>query len=198
MFTDHSGKSLSPSELSGKVLNRIANIFLDLKLYLLYLTGFVPCHHYRRMVYRLAGMKIGKGSSVHMWARFYQPKFITIGEDSIIGDNAFLDGRKPLTIGNHVDIASEVRVYNSEHDVHSEDFHATESPVFIEDYVFIGPRVTIMPGVTIKKGAVVAGGAVVTKDVAEFSIVGGIPAIIIGTRRNNNPHYHLGRARLFQ
>ena len=198
MLKDHSGKSLSPSEFTVKVVNRIANMFLDFELYLLYLTGFVPCHHYRRFIYRLAGMKIGKGSSVHMWVRFYQPKFIIIGEDSIIGDNAFLDGRKPLVIGNHVDIASEVRIYNSEHDIHSEDFHATESPVVIEDYVFIGPRVTIMPGVTVKKGAVIAGGAVVTKDVAEFSVVGGIPANVIGERRNNNPHYRLGRARLFQ
>lgn len=198
MLTDHQGQPLTPSQIGKKGINRVVNILLDFELYLLYLAGFVPCHHFRRFVYRLAGVKIGKGSSIHMWTRFYQPKYISIGEDSIIGDNAFLDGRKPLKIGNHVDIASEVRIYNSEHDVHSEDFHATEAPVTIEDYVFIGPRVTIMPGVTLKKGAVVAGGAVVTKDVDEFSIVGGIPAAAIGTRRNNNPHYRLGRARLFQ
>ena len=55
-----------------------------------------------------------------------------------------------------------------------------------------------MPGVKISKGAVVAGGAVVTKDVPEFSIVGGVPAKIIGERQNKNSHYRLGRARLFQ
>jgi len=53
------------------------------------------------------------------------------------------------------------------------------APVEIGDYVFIGPRVTIMPNVKIGKGAVVAGGAVVTKDVEDFTIVGGVPAKLI-------------------
>jgi len=64
--------------------------------------------------------------------------------------------------------------------------------------VFIGPRAIIMPGVKIGRGAVVAGGAVVTKDVPDFAIVGGVPAKVIGERKNKDPHYNLGRARLFQ
>ena len=133
-----------------------------------------------------------------MWARFFDPKNIVIGNDSIVGDHAFLDGRAKLVIGSHVDIASEVRIYNSEHDVNSDDFHATVAPVEVGDYVFVGPRVTIMPGVKIGRGAIVAGGAVVTKDVSEFTIVGGVPAKAIGERTNKDLHYRLGRARLFQ
>lgn len=133
-----------------------------------------------------------------MWARFYEPKNIVIGEDSIVGDNAFLDGREKLTIGSHVDIASQVMIYNAEHDINSPDFHAITSPVEIGDFVFLGPRVIIMPGVKVGRGAIVAGGAVVTKDVPEFAIVGGVPAKEIGQRTNKDLHYKLGRARLFQ
>jgi Acetyltransferase (isoleucine patch superfamily) len=68
----------------------------------------------------------------------------------------------------------------------------------IEDYVFIGPRAIILPGVKIGKGAVVAAGAVVTKDVAPFSVVGGVPAKIIGERKIKNLSYKLGRARWFR
>ena len=128
-------------------------------------------------------MKIGIGSTIHMWANFFQPNNIEIGEDTIIGDHVFLDGRAKLKIGNHVDVASSVMIYNSEHDLESSDFSAILAPVEIGDYVFIGPRVIIMPGVKIGKGAVVAGGAVVTKDVDSFTIVGGVPAKEIGTRK---------------
>ena len=133
-----------------------------------------------------------------MWARFYDPKNIAIGEDTHIGDHCFLDGRNKIKIGNHVDIASQVLIYNEEHNVSSEEFEATNESVEIGDYVFIGPRVIILPGVKIGKGAVVAAGAVVTKDVPDFMIVGGVPAVKIGERKNKNPNYKLGRARLFQ
>jgi len=197
-ITDRMGRKLTFVEIIAKILNRIKSVVLDLELFKLYLVGYVPSHAFRNFIYRLAGIKLGKGSTLHMWARFYQPKNIFIGDDSIIGDHIFLDGRDKLIIGNHVDIASQVLIYNSEHDVHSPDFKAIELPVIIEDYVFIGPRAIIMPGVKIGKGAIIAGGAVVTKDVAEFSIMGGVPAKIIGQRQNKSPHYRLGRARLFQ
>lgn len=196
---DRMGRELSTGEVIKKVRNRTANILQDFWLFILYEIGVnVPFHSIRKFFYRISGMKIGKGSIIHMWARFFNPAGIEIGEGTVIGDHAFLDGRAPLKIGDHVDIASHVLIYNSEHDVNSEGFDPIEEPVGIGDYVFIGPRAIILPGVKIGKGAVVAAGAVVTADVKEFDIVGGVPAKVIGERKNKNPHYKLGRARLFQ
>ncbi|MFA6073886.1 MAG: acyltransferase [Candidatus Woesearchaeota archaeon] len=198
MLYDKNGKQLSLDEASSKIINRLSNYLLDFELMLLRWIGHVPSHTIRNIKYRFFGIKIGKGSTFHMWANFYEPKNIKIGSDTIIGDHAFLDGRDKLTIGSHTDIASSVMIYNSEHDLEKEDFSAIVAPVEIGDYVFIGPRVIIMPGVKIGKGAVVAGGAVVTKDVDPFTIVGGVPARPIGERKEKNPNYRLGRARLFQ
>jgi len=133
-----------------------------------------------------------------MWCNFFQPKGITIGEDTVVGDHAFLDGRAPLKIGNHVSIASQVLIYNSEHNVHREDMEVVEEPVTIEDYAFIGPRAIILPGIKIGKGAVVAAAAVVTHDVPPGKVVGGVPAREIGERKIKDYHYRLGRVRLFQ
>lgn len=141
---------------------------------------------------------MGIGTVIHMWCNFFEPANIEIGEDTIIGDHAFLDGRAKLTIGSHVDIASSVMIYNSQHDTDSDDFRAQYGEVVIGDFVFIGPRVIILPGTAIGRGAVVAAGAVVTEEVPPFAIVGGIPAKVIGKRKNANPQYRLGRARLFQ
>lgn len=198
IFTDRMGRSLTIGQIVEKGVNRILNILLDFELMLLRWVGHVPFHSLRKFFYRLAGMRIGRGSTIHMFANLFQPKNIEVGEDTIIGNNAFLDGRTSLIIGNHIDIASEVMIYNSEHNIDSEDFHATEEAVEIGDYAFIGPRVIILPGVKIGRGAIVGAGAVVTKDVPDFAIVGGIPAKVIGERKLKNPRYRLGRARLFQ
>ena len=198
IFKDRMGRDLTMVEAGSKIINRFRNYWLDFLLMKLRLVGHIPFHSVRNFIYRVWGVKIGRGSTLHMWARFYQPKNIRIGEGTIIGDHAFLDGRAPLIIGNHVDIASEVMIYNSEHDLTSGDFRPIEEPVEIGDYVFIGPRVIIMPGVKIGKGAVVAGGAVVAKDVEAFTIVGGVPAKFIFERKNKDLNYKLGRARLFQ
>ena len=198
LFKDKMGRDLAAGEAGNKIINRILNYWLDFWLLILTIVGYIPIHAVRWFFYLLSGMKISPKAHIHMWARFYNPSGITIGEDTIVGDHAFLDGRASLKMGSHVDIASYVMIYNSEHDINSEDFHAITGSVEIGDYAFIGPRVIILPGVKIGKGAVVAAGAVVTKDVSEFAIVGGVPAQVIGERKLKDLHYRLGRARLFQ
>lgn len=192
------GKELTFTQALPKIVNRLYNYWLDFELMVLRWVGHIPLHGARNFFYKLAGVKIGRGTAIHMWANFFEPKNIKIGEDTIIGNRAFLDGRALIAIGNHVDIASEVMIYNSEHDLESKDFSARLEPVVVGDYVFVGPRAIILPGVTVGRGAVIAAGAVVTRDVPKYVIVGGVPAKIIGERKNKNLRYKLGRARLFQ
>lgn len=198
MLKDKFGNPLTADQATTKIINRIYSIINELSIYIVHLAGSIPLHHFRRFVYRLAGMRIGKGSTIHMHARFFDLRHITIGTDTIIGEKVFLDGRAKIAIGNHVDIASEVMIYNSQHDIESDDFIAKDGPVIIEDYVFVGPRSIILPGVKIGLGAVVAAGAVVTKSVEPFSVVGGVPARAIGERKNKKLQYVLGRARWFR
>lgn len=197
-IVDRMGRRLTFTQVIKKVLKRFYNYLLDLELLAVRVAGWIPIYSVRWLVYILAGVKIGSGSHLHMGTQFFYPVGVRIGKDTIIGQNAFLDGRDHLIIGDHVDIASDVMIYNSEHDINSEDFKPVLGSVEIEDYVFIGPRAIILPGVRISKGAVVAAGAVVTKNVAEYAIVGGIPATIIGERKMKDLHYRLGRVRLFQ
>jgi maltose O-acetyltransferase len=199
VFTDKHGQELSTKQAASKIFVRIYNWYLDLKLFFVHFFSFhCPIYSIRKIVFNIAGVRIGEGSKIHMGCKFFYPKGVKIGKDTVIGDRAFLDGRAVLRIGDHVDIASEVMFYNSEHDLESETFSATYGDVVIDDYVFIGPRAIILPGVRIGKGAVVGAGAVVTKDVGEKDIVGGVPAKVIGKRNLDKLNYKLGRSRLFQ
>ncbi len=198
VFKDKQGRDLSVGKALNKIVKRLMSYIEDFELLIVRISGYVPVHLFRYLIYTLAGTKIHWTAHLHMGTQFFNPAGVEIGQGTIVGQNAFLDGRSKLIIGKYVDIASDVMIYNSEHDINSEFFDAVSSPVEIGDYVFIGPRVIILPGVKVGKGAVIAAGAVVTKDVPEFAIVGGVPAKIIGERQVQDLKYKLGRSRLFQ
>lgn len=169
----------------------------DLRLYGLTLTGYVPSHRVRRLVYRRAGMQLAQTSSLHWRARFFAPEGLSIAGWTTIGNDAFFDAREGISIGSSVNIAGEVRIYTREHDIDSADFAEIGAPVVIEDYSYLGTRVTVLPGVRIGKGAVIASGAVVTRDVAPYVLVGGVPATPI-RMRSQDLRYRLGYAKRFQ
>ena len=197
-FIDRMGKKLSFQAAVEKIIKRIKNWWLDFWLMILSRITWCPIWTIRKFFFLISGMKLGKKAKLHCGCWFFSPAGIEIGPGTIVGYRSFLDGRAKLKIGAQVDIASEVMIYNSEHDIHSEDMRPIEQPVEIGDYVFIGPRAIILPGVKIGRGAVVAAGAVVTKNVPAKTIVAGIPAKPIGKRRVKKLSYRLGRSRLFQ
>jgi len=146
---------------------------------------FVPFHAFRLIFIKPLLGHVGKNTNFLMGLEIREGKNISIGDNSVVNKNVLLDGRGgKLIIGNNVDIAQETNIWTLEHDVNN-DYHQTKGgDVIIEDYVWIASRVTILPGIKIGKGAVVASCALVTKDVPPMAIVGGVPAKVIGARKN--------------
>ncbi len=113
-----------------------------------------------------------------------------IGDNSGVGINATLHGR--VVIGKNVMMGPECVIYTKNHSFDRVDIpmyqqgFSEEKPVFIGDDVWLGGRVIILPGVTVGKGSILGAGAVVTKDVPEYSVVGGNPAKIIYNRKLRN------------
>lgn len=151
----------------------------------------IPSRTIRRFVVKSVVRQLGSNVAILRNVEFMYPKNITIGDNSVINTKVLLDGRGgELKIGRNVDIAREVNIWTLEHDINDENHMTKGGEVIIEDYVWIASRATILPGVKIGRGAVVASGAVVTKDVPTMSIVGGVPAKVIG-QRNNQLTYQL-------
>lgn len=102
---------------------------------------------------------------------------------------ATLDGGAAgITIGRGTRIASGAAIYAFDHGM-APDRTIRSQPVRsrgirIGADVWIGANACITDGVTVGDHAVVAMGAVVTSDVPPWAIVGGVPARIIGDRRD--------------
>jgi len=176
------------------LLRKVADLVRGFHLFVLFVVGRIPIHQLRLSVYRLSGIKIDRGTTFHWRTAFFGPQGIIVGRNSIIGNDAFLDGRRNLSIGDNVNIGGHVQIFTLGHSPQSPTFEAVGGPVIVEDYVYIASRATILPAVTIGKGAVVAAGAVVSKDVPPYAIVGGVPATVIGERTKDlryQLNYHL-------
>ena len=116
-------------------------------------------------------------------------RFVTIGNNSGIGSNSII-GRF-TTIGDDVMMGPDCIIYTRNHNFDRIDIPMNKQgmqdfkPVVIGNDVWIGARVTILPGVHIGDGSIIGAGAIVTKDVPQYSIVGGNPAKIIKYRFKN-------------
>ena len=171
-------------------------VWADLRLRLLADLGYFPSHSVRNFFYRRSGVVLPRTSSIHWRAEFYAPAGVVIGNNCIIGDTCFLDGRSGLTLGDNVNVGSHVSIYTRQHAVDSPTFAEIGAPVTIGDYAWIASHAIVLPGVTIGAGAVVAAGSVVTKDVAEYTLVGGNPARKIRDR-HRQLRYRLDYAKRF-
>jgi acetyltransferase-like isoleucine patch superfamily enzyme len=171
----------------------------DLFLFFATLTGYIPLHTIRFLLYRFVfDVDIPRNSIIYWRCRFFNPSGVRIGHHSIVGNDAFLDGRDGICIGKNVNIASHVQIFTKEHDIDSPTFGAVGGPVFIEDMVYIGSRAIILPGVKVGVGAVVAAGAVVTRNVEPWTFVGGVPARFIRRRPTLNYELDTSSRALFQ
>ena len=177
------GRALSPLFRSG--------LWPSVEFLILEVIGFVPSHRIRCALYRSQGLGIGANTHIYGRLEVRSPSNVKIGPNTTVGHDVILDGRGGLTIGENVNLSSDVAIWTLTHDPQAADFGTWAGPVRIESYAWLGFRSTVLPGVTVGEGAVVAAGAVVTKNVAPYAIVGGVPAVVLG-ERNRDLDYRCG------
>ncbi len=131
--------------------------------------------------------KCGKNVNIEKGAVFSSK--VELGDRSGIGVDAHIGGK--CIIGDDVMMGPQCIVYTWNHKF--DDVTTTmrgqgfqeEKPVHIGDDVWIGGRVIILPGVHIGSHSIIGAGAVVTKDVPEWAIAAGNPAVVKKYRKAN-------------
>jgi maltose O-acetyltransferase len=133
---------------------------------------------------------LGAGSYLHKRASLRSPENISIGSGVSVGPDSRLwasPGAK-LSIGDKTLLGPNVLIVTSNHGAAERDVAIRDQPwierdVHIGADVWIGGNAVVLPGITIGAHSIIAAGAVVTKDVAPYSVVGGVPAKVIASRR---------------
>jgi acetyltransferase-like isoleucine patch superfamily enzyme len=113
---------------------------------------------------------------------------LVVGDHSNIGPYNYIGCSGKITIGNNVMMGPRVSIYAENHVFDNPSLTIKEQgveklAVVIEDDCWIASNAVITAGVTIGKGSVVAAGAVVTASVPPYSVVGGVPAKLIKSRK---------------
>ncbi len=164
----------------------------------------------RRVLWRALARRCGDQLRVEPGVGFKHPETFELGHGIFIGSQAYLQGRfdgcfrignnvwigpqsyfdaRNLVLEDHVGWGPGAKVLGSAHTGIPVDIPIIQTdlevkPVRVEEWADIGTNACLLPGVTVGKGAIVGAGAVVTRDVPAFAKVAGVPAKIIGWRKD--------------
>jgi acetyltransferase-like isoleucine patch superfamily enzyme len=154
-----------------------------------HLISSIPSHTIRYAWYRhVLGWYLGPNTTILMGQHVRIKSIrsngarVSIGAGTYIETGCLLSTAGGLLIGDNVWLSPGVWLVTCSHDMDDPAFAEIYAPIVIDDRAWIGTGAMVLGGVTIGAGAVVQPGAVVTQDVAPHSIVGGVPATVVGTR----------------
>lgn len=125
------------------------------------------------------GAIIREGAAIQRQAIILMGAVINIG--AVIGEGTMIDMN--AVIGSGAQIGKNCHI-GAGAVISGMMEPACTTPVIIEDQVLIGANATVLEGVKVGKGAVVAAGSVVVHDVAEYTIVAGVPARFLKQRQD--------------
>ncbi len=142
---------------------------------------------WRNFLLRLMGAKIGSNVHIYNSATIYYPWYLTVGNDSSIGEWALIYNLGPITIGNKTTISQRAHLCAGTHDFCDPALPLIKPPIVVADQAWVCADAFVGPNVTVGEGAIVGARAVVAKDVDPWAIVAGNPAKFVKKREMKTP-----------
>lgn len=145
-------------------------------IFINYFVSNIPCWCIRRFFLKLFGMKIGKGSRIHMRCTIVSPKSIEIGDRTVINEYCYIDGRGGILIGNDSSISIFSMLITGSHDKRSPEFSYIPGKIVIGNNVWLGARAIVLQNSNILDKTVIGAGSVFKGVSDENAVYFGIPA----------------------
>ena len=147
----------------------------------------------KRFLYRKAGIRVGDASRIVGPIRVGSEANLSIGSNTWIGHDLYVEGNGSVSIGDNVDIAPQCAFATGGHEIGGSEHRAGAGKSFnqsVQDGSWVGIRSLFVNETHVGKGCVVAAGSVVISDVADNMLVGGVPAKRLRAL-NEEPHQGL-------
>ena len=148
----------------------------------LLVSSHVPGSWHRRLLLGLFGAQIGGGVVLKPGIRVKFPWRLSIGDNSWIGEQAWIDNLAPVTIGRDCCVSQGVYLCTGSHDWSVPGFDLITNAITLEPGAWIAAKAVVGPGVTIGRGAVLGLGSTATQDLQPWTIYAGIPAKAVKQR----------------
>jgi putative colanic acid biosynthesis acetyltransferase WcaF len=141
-----------------------------------------PSSAFRAGLLRIFGACIGQGVVIKPGVRVKYPWLLSVGNNSWLGEDVWLDNLERIEIGADVCVSQKAYLCTGNHDWTNESFALMVKPIVLRDCCWVGAGVLVGPGVTLAEGAVAAAGSVVYKDLEAWTIYSGNPAAMVKRR----------------
>ncbi len=129
------------------------------------------------------GAKIGANVVIKPSVNIKYPWKLTIGANSWIGENVWIDNLELVTIGENCCISQGALLLCGNHNFSISTFDLIAKPIVLENGVWIGAKSIVSGGVTCFSHSILSIQSATSKDLKSFCIYRGNPAVEIKERK---------------
>lgn len=166
-----------------------SNKFLELKYLgwliisnIFFLTNIPYPNSFKVFLLKLFGAKIGTNVVIKPWVKIKFPWKLILKDYIWLGENCWIDNISEVSIGSNSCISQGAMLQTGNHDYSKISFDLITKSIIIEDGCWIGAKSIVTGGVTVKSHAVLTVGSITSKDLEEYTIYKGSPAMEIKKR----------------
>jgi len=174
----HEVRNRSPVSVRDKVRRLLWSVVQNTA----YRYSFHTWNNWRSFLLRAFGARVGRGCMIRRTATVFYPWKFEIGPLSCLGDKAVVYNLGPVTLGARVLVSQEAYLCAGTHDYRLLTMPLVTKPIVLKDDSWVAARAFVGPGVTVGEGAIVGAASVAMRDVPDWTIVTGNPAVHVKPR----------------
>lgn len=133
-------------------------------------------------ILKLFGANIGADVVIKPSVNIKYPWKLNVGDHTWIGEGVWIDNLDAVNVGNNCCLSQGCYLLTGNHDFTSTTFDLIIAEINIENEAWVGAKAVVCPGVTLQRASILAVGSIATKNLEEFGIYQGNPAIKIKQR----------------